>query len=103
MVSSFEILVRFKHGNINARDEMPLTNNLQVELFDVWGIDYMGPFPKSQDCEYILVVVDYVSKWVEAIPGRNADAQMSRKMFHDVILPRFGTPKLVISMGVPLH
>jgi len=51
-----------KHGNINARDAMPLMNNLQVELFDVWGIDFMGPFPKSGDAEYILVVVDYVSK-----------------------------------------
>jgi hypothetical protein len=45
---------------------MPLTTNLQIELFDVWGIDYMGPFPKSRKLEYILVVVDYVSKWVEA-------------------------------------
>jgi hypothetical protein len=41
---------------------MPLTNNLQVEIFDAWGIDYMGPFPLSQGCEYILVAVDYVSK-----------------------------------------
>ena len=57
-----------KHGNIDARDGMPLMNNLQVELFDVWGIDYMGPFPKSRDAEYILVAVDYVSKWVEALP-----------------------------------
>jgi hypothetical protein len=55
-----------KHGNINARDAMPLTINLQLELFDVWGIDYMGPFPKSRQCEYIFVAVDYVSKWVEA-------------------------------------
>jgi hypothetical protein len=47
---------------------MALTNNLQIELFDVWGIDYMGPFPKSKQCKYILVPVDYVSKWVEALP-----------------------------------
>jgi hypothetical protein len=33
-----------KHGNINTRDAMPLQNNLKIELFDVWGIDYMGPF-----------------------------------------------------------
>ena len=51
-----------KHGNINTCDAMPLTNNLQVELFDVWGINSMGPFPKSYDAEYILVDVDYVSK-----------------------------------------
>ena len=37
-----------------------IQNNLQVELFDVWGIDFMGPFPKSYDSEYILVAVDYV-------------------------------------------
>jgi hypothetical protein len=41
---------------------MPLNYNLQVELFDVWGIDFMGPFPKSKDCEYILEVMDYISQ-----------------------------------------
>jgi hypothetical protein len=34
-----------KHGNINTQDAMPLQNNLQIELFDVWGIDYMGTIP----------------------------------------------------------
>jgi hypothetical protein len=37
-----------KHGNINAKDAMPFTTNLYLELFDVWGIYYMGPFPKSR-------------------------------------------------------
>ncbi|GKC33550.1 reverse transcriptase domain-containing protein [Tanacetum coccineum] len=55
-----------KTGNISKRDEMPL-NNLQVcKIFDIWGIDFMGPFPKSYKFEYILVAVDYVSKWAEA-------------------------------------
>jgi hypothetical protein len=49
-----------KHGNINTLDAMPLTTNLQVEIFDVWGVDYMGPFPMLGYCEYILVEVDYV-------------------------------------------
>ena len=45
---------------------MPLTTNLQLELFDVWGIDYMGPFPKSRQCERILVVVNYAPvRWSE--------------------------------------
>jgi hypothetical protein len=88
-----------KHGGITARDAMPLTYNLQIEIFDVWGIDFMGPFPKSVDCEYILVAVDYVSKWVEAIPCRAADAKHARKMFHEIIFPRFGTPRMVISDG----
>ena len=86
-----------KQGGITARIAMPLTYNLQVELFDVWGIDYMGPFPKSQNCEYILVTMDYVSKWVEAIPYRAADAKHACKMFHEIIFPWFGTPRMVIS------
>ena len=78
---------------------MPLAYNLQVELFDVWGIDYMGPFVKSQSCMYILVAMDYVSKSVEAMPCRAADAKHARKMFHEIIFPRFGTPRMVISDG----
>jgi hypothetical protein len=43
---------------------MPLTSNLQIYIFDVWGIDFLGPFPNSEGSEYILVAIDYVSKWV---------------------------------------
>ena len=88
-----------RHGGITARNVMPLTYNLQVELFDVWGINYMGPFVKSQGCEYILVAVDYISKWVEAMPCRAADAKHTRKIFHEIIFSRFGTPRMVISDG----
>ena len=56
--------------NISKRDEMPMRLILEVEIFDLWGIDFMGPFPPFDGKEYILVVVDYVSKWVEAIPTR---------------------------------
>ena len=48
-------------GNITKRHEMPLTNILEVEVFYVWGIYFMGPFPPSFGNLYILVVVDYVS------------------------------------------
>jgi hypothetical protein len=59
----------------------------------------MGPFPDSECCEYILVIVDYVSKWVEALPCRTADAMHSKKMFHEVIFPRYGVPRIVSSDG----
>ncbi|RVW58545.1 Pol polyprotein [Vitis vinifera] len=52
---------------------MPMNPILIVELFDVWGIDFMGPFPMSFGNSYILVGVDYVSKWVEAIPCKQND------------------------------
>ena len=65
--------------NISKRDEMPLQTILEVEIFDLWGIDFMGPFPPSEGKEYILVAVDCVSKWVEAIPTRTNDHQVVNK------------------------
>lgn len=53
---------------------MPLNNNLVVEIFDVWGIGFMGPFPTSFGYSYILVAVDYVSKWIEVVPTKSCDA-----------------------------
>jgi hypothetical protein len=59
---------------------MPLTSNLQIDIFDVWGIDFMGPFPNLEGYEYMLVAIDYVSKWVEALPCRVVDAMNSKRM-----------------------
>jgi hypothetical protein len=87
------------HGNINTRDAMPLTSSLQIDIFDVWGIDFMGPFPNLKGCEYILVAIDYVSKWVKALPCRAADDMHSKRMFHEVIFLRYRVPRIVISDG----
>nr|GEY40184.1 reverse transcriptase domain-containing protein [Tanacetum cinerariifolium] len=55
-----------RQGNISQRDEMP-QNSIQVyDNFDVWGIDFMGPFPSLRGNKYILVAVDYLSEWVKA-------------------------------------
>ena len=86
-------------GNLTRRSEMPLNNILEVELFDVWGVDFMGPFPSSYGNKYILVAVDYVSKWVEAIATPTNDARVVARFFKRVIFPRFGTPRVLISVG----
>jgi hypothetical protein len=44
-------------GNISQRKSMPLKYNLQIDLFDVWGINFMGPFKNSHGFEHILVMV----------------------------------------------
>ncbi|GJT22166.1 reverse transcriptase domain-containing protein [Tanacetum coccineum] len=85
-----------KTRNISKRDEMPL-NNIQVcEIFDIWGIDFMGPFPKSYKFEYILVAVDYVSKWAEAqaLPTNDARVVVA---FLKKLFCHFGMPKALIS------
>jgi hypothetical protein len=86
-------------GNISQRNVMPLNYNLQIDLFDVWGIDFMGPFKNAHGFEHILVMVDYVSKWVEAMPCREASIEESIAMIKSVIFPRFGTPRILISDG----
>ena len=76
---------------------MPLTSTLEVEIFDVWGVDFMGPFPPSFGNLYILLAVDYVSKWVEAVATTTNDAQVVVKFLSKNIFTRFGTPRAVIS------
>ncbi|KAL4366766.1 hypothetical protein GQ457_05G020870 [Hibiscus cannabinus] len=84
-------------GNISRMNEMPLQGIIEVELFDVWGIDFMGPFPSSHGDLYILLAVDYVSKWVEAISTPRNDAQTVLKFLHKHIFTRFGVPRAIIS------
>ena len=86
-------------GKIFRRHTMPLSPILVVELFDVWGIDFMGPFPTSFGYAYILVGVDYVSKWVEAVPCTAADHKVVLKFLKKNIFSRFGVPKAIISDG----
>ncbi|GKB34200.1 reverse transcriptase domain-containing protein [Tanacetum coccineum] len=62
-------------------------NNIQVcEVFDVWGLDFMGPFPNSRGNKYILVAVDYVSKWVEAQALPTNDAHVVVKFLGGYLL-----------------
>nr|GEV43834.1 reverse transcriptase domain-containing protein [Tanacetum cinerariifolium] len=85
-----------KTGDISKCDEMPL-NNIQVcEIFDIVGIDFMGPFPKSHKFEYILVAIDYVSKWAEAQALPTNDALVVFTFLKNLFC-RFGMLKALIS------
>nr|GEW98558.1 retrovirus-related Pol polyprotein from transposon 17.6 [Tanacetum cinerariifolium] len=89
LVKSCDVYQR--QGKILQRDVMP-QNSIQVcEIFDVWGIGFMGPFPSSRGNKYILVAVDYLSKWVEAKALPTNDAQVVFK-FLKSLFARFGTP-----------
>ncbi|WJZ87536.1 hypothetical protein VitviT2T_006907 [Vitis vinifera] len=86
-------------GKLTRRNQMPMNPILIVDLFDVWGIDFMGPFPMSFGNSYILVGLDYVSKWVEAIPCKHNDHRVVLKFLKENIFLRFGVPKAIISDG----
>ena len=78
---------------------MPLTPILVVKIFDVWGIDFMRPFPASFGFEYILVAVDYMSKWVEAIATRTNDNKVITSFIQRNIISQFGFLRVIISNG----
>nr|GEX30769.1 reverse transcriptase domain-containing protein [Tanacetum cinerariifolium] len=85
-----------RQGKISQRDEMPQNSKQVYEIFDVRGIDFMGSFPSSRGNKYILVAVDYLSKWVEAKALPSNDARVVC-YFLKSIFPRFGTPCGIIS------
>nr|GEW59927.1 reverse transcriptase domain-containing protein [Tanacetum cinerariifolium] len=85
-----------RQGKISQRDKMP-QNSIQVcEIFDIWGIDFMGLFSSSRVNKYILVAVDYLSKWVEANTVLANDARVVCKFLKN-LFARFGTPRAIIS------
>ena len=75
-------------------DVMPLTPVLIAEIFDVWRIDFMGPFPRLFGFQYILVVINYVSKWVEAVATKTNDHKVVVQFTKDNIFCCFGIPQL---------
>ena len=88
-----------ENGKYQHKNEMPLQGIFVVQLFDVWGIDFMGPFPSSFGNLYILLAVDYVSKWVEATACPKSDANTVVGFLQRNILNRFEAPRTIIRDG----
>ncbi|CAN6554869.1 unnamed protein product [Malus baccata var. baccata] len=86
-------------GNIGTKDQMPQQPLSFVEIFYVWDIDFMGHFPPSYGFTYILLAVDYVSKWVEAKATRTNDSKVVTDFVKTNIFARFGMPRVLISDG----
>nr|GEU30264.1 reverse transcriptase domain-containing protein [Tanacetum cinerariifolium] len=85
-----------RQAKISQRDEMP-QNSIQIcEIFDIWGIEFMGPFLYLRRNKYILVALDYLSKWVKAKALPTNDARVVCK-FLKSLFARFGAPRAIIS------
>jgi len=84
-------------GNISNRYEMSQNGIPEVELFNIWRIDFMRSFPPSYNNLYILVTVNYVSKWVEAIVTTINDSKVVIKVLCKNIFTRFGTLRALLS------
>ena len=79
------------------KQELHLNPILVIKLFNVWGIYFIGLFLSSHGMNYILVAVDYVFKWVEAIALANNEGKCVTAFLKKNIFSRFGTSRAIIS------
>ena len=71
---------------------------LPMDIFERWGIDIVGPLPLTQQGnKYIIVAVDYFTRWPEARPLKIATAVTAADFIYEEIICRFGTPKVIQS------
>ena len=84
-------------GKPIKRDEMPLQPQVLIEPFEKWALDFVGPInPTSKKKRYILVCMDYVTKWVEAKVVPRAIEQVVVNFLHEDIFTRFGIPREIV-------
>ena len=66
--------------------------------FHTWGIDILGPFPTAiRQLKYLIVAVEYLTKWIEAEPVASITASKVEKFLWKNIVCRFGVPCRLIS------
>jgi hypothetical protein len=86
-------------GKPGQADEIPLKAQIVAEPFEIWALDFVGPFnPKSNQKAYILVATDYMTKWVEAEALPNATEEVVIKFMFKLFV-RYGLPREVITDG----
>lgn len=87
-----------QHKLTNLKPAGALQSVPLVEPGYMLGMDIMGPFPRStRQNEYLLVIVDYFSKWVEVFPMRAAKSATIVRILREEIFTRWGTPAFIVS------
>jgi len=87
-----------RHGDMHLAPPAELTSLVSPWPFAWWGIDLLGPFPKAAgQLKYLVVAIDYSTKWIEAEPLAKITAKNVLCFFKRNILARFGVPALVVS------
>ena len=76
---------------------LPLKAIVSRQPFEIMGIDVIGPLPASHGKNYIIVAVDYLTKYAETRAFGNATADATRRFFTDHILLNHGAPRQLIS------
>ena len=86
------------HVNFIYQPPEPLHPTVVSWPFDAWGLDVIGPLPKSSSGHlYILVVTDYFSKWVKVVPFREMKKEMVANFIRTHLIYRYGVPRYIIT------
>ena len=77
---------------------MPLSPWIVITPFYKWGMDFIGPIdPPSSEKSYILVCMDYVTKWVSVRETKNARDEKVAKFLYEEIFTHYGVPKELVT------
>jgi ribonuclease HI len=87
-----------RHANLHHAPGEPLKTVMSPWPFYMWGVDILGPFPAAQhQVKFLLVAVDYFTKWIEAEPVATISAEKVKKIYWQKLICRFGIPKYIVS------
>ena len=83
----------------DLRMEMSLHVSLSLIPIEKWGIDYVGEVHpnSSRGMAYIIVAIEYLTKWVEAKAVKTNTAAYAATFMYENIISRFGCPKILVS------
>jgi hypothetical protein len=89
-------------GQPNHRDEIPLNPQIVLEPFERWALDFVGPInPPSNQKVYIVICIDYMTKWVEAKELHRATKEVVLDFLFEDIFIIFGVPRELVTDGGP--
>ena len=85
-------------GRPTSFDQIPLQPQVMIEPFEKWALDFIGPIsPMSHKNKYILVCMDYVTKWVEAKSLFRATEKSVVEFIYEEIFTWFGVPREIVT------
>ncbi|GAA0144980.1 hypothetical protein LIER_36048 [Lithospermum erythrorhizon] len=98
----YALRFNFKATNNEVEYEAMCLNNLPLPFslipVAMWEIELGGKLPKAKgSIEYMVVVVDYFSKWVEAAPLKKTNGEEVIHFLWKHVITRFGIPKILVS------
>ena len=79
---------------------MWLVPQINLQLFDKWAIDFVGPISppgKRTNTCYIITTMDYLTKWDKDIPIKDCTTATTDNFLFENVVRRFGYPRIILS------